>query len=144
MIDFELKDEWDGWTGITIPDDMKIQLQTADTTHEMQISLMKLLELYGHTVHHKPCKLTVGTGSSIEIIDENDHIWLKKYPMKIRTTFEDLQESLEPLLRQIFIKKDEREGPNEREDSIGYAQKKVQESNVEYDVKGLYRRLTET
>jgi bifunctional DNA-binding transcriptional regulator/antitoxin component of YhaV-PrlF toxin-antitoxin module len=143
MIDFELKDEWDGWSGIAIPDDMNVQLQTADTTHEMQISLMKLLELYGYTVHQKPCVLTVGTGSSIEIVDENDHIWLKKYPLKIRTTFEDLQESLEPLLRQVFIKKDEQEGANEREDSISYAQKKVQESDVEYDVNELYQRLTE-
>lgn len=54
MIEFKLKDEWDGWSGIAIPDDMSVQLQTADTTHEMQISLMKLLELYGYSVHQKP------------------------------------------------------------------------------------------
>lgn len=142
MIEFELKDEWDGWSGIAIPDDMKIQLQTANTTHEMQISLMSLLELYGHTVHQKPGKLTVGTGSSIEIVCEGDHIRLKKYPLNIRTTFEDLQKSLESLLRQAFIRKDEREGPSEREDGISYAQKKVRENDIAYDVNELYCQLT--
>lgn len=143
MIDFELKDEWDGWSGIAIPDDMDVQLQTADTSHEMQISLIRLLELYGLAVHRKSGEMTVGTGSSVEIIDENNHIRLKKYPLNIRTTFEDLEESLELLLRQVFIRKDEREGPNEREESIRYAEKKLQENDIDYDVKALYRRLTE-
>lgn len=143
MIDFELRDEWDGWSGIAIPDDMSVQLRTTDTTHEMQISLLKLLELYGYSVHQKPCKLTVGTGSSIELVDENEYVWVKKYPLKVRTTFKELQEDLEPLLRDVFVKKDEREGATEREESISYAQKKVQERDIEYDVKELYRSLTE-
>ncbi|MFC7079372.1 hypothetical protein [Halorussus caseinilyticus] len=83
MIDFELEDEWDGWSGIAIPDDMSVQLRTVNTTHEMHISLLKLLELYGYSVHQKPCQLTVGTGSSIEIVDENEYVWVKKYPLKI-------------------------------------------------------------
>lgn len=141
MIDFELKEEWSGWTGIAIPDDLDVQIQTSDTTHKMQISLIKLLHFYGCTMNEEECSLTVGTGSSLKLVKENDRVWLKKYPLNIRTTFEELQASLEPLIRQIFIKKNKRDGESEREEGIRYAQERMQEEGVEYDVKALYCRL---
>ena len=142
MIDFELKDEWSGWAGIAIPDDMAVQIQTSDTAHKMHISLMKLLHFYGCVINEEECNLTVGTGSSIKLVREDNHVWLKKYPLNIRTTFEELQARLEPLLRQIFIKKDKQDGGSEREDSLIYARGRLQENGIEYDVKGLYHRLT--
>lgn len=141
MVDFELKDEWSGWAGITIPDDITVSIQMSDTTHKMQISLMKLLHFYGCAMNEEECNLTVGTGGSLKLVKENDHVWLKKYPLKIRTTFEELQSGLEPLLRQVFIKKNERDGGSKREESIRYAQERVQEKDTEYDVKALYCRL---
>jgi hypothetical protein len=142
MIELELIDEWDGWSGIAVPDDMTVEIQTDDTTAEMQISLLKLLELYGCILHQKPRKLTIGTGSSVEITDEDEYVRLTKYPIEVRTTFDALQQSLDRLLRQVFARKDEREGLEERGKAFRYAEKKLRENDLEYDVETLYQRLS--
>ena len=141
MIEFKLDSEWGGWSHAAIPDDVEMTIRTSDTTHHMEISLTSLMELYGYVVHEKECDMVVGTGDFIEIIAENGYVRFRKPPLNIRTTFEELEDKLELLLRDVFEAKDNREHVGNREEQLESTQRKLQKKEIEYDVKKLYRRL---
>lgn len=143
MIEFELESEWGGWDHISIPDDMEVVLRTSNTEHHMQISLASLLELYGHVVHRQSCDMVVGTGDFIEITLENDHVQFRKPPLTIRTTFEELETSLESLIKEAFKEKSDREDTGSRAEAIRSAQMKTKEKGIGYDIEELYTKLME-
>lgn len=140
MIEFELISEWGGWEHIAIPDDMEVVLKTTDTEHRMEISLASVLELYGYVTNRQSCDLVIGIGSFIEITPENSHVRFRKPPLDIRTTFDELEESLEPLIRETFEAKSS--GPNDRShvEPIQNIQKKLEQKNIGYDVEKLYNQ----
>lgn len=82
--------------------------------------------------------MVVGTGDFIEIVSTDNHVRFRKPPLNIRTTFEELESSLEPLIHKTFEEKDSSSSPEERTEAIKSVQKKIEKKGVGYDVKGLY------
>ncbi|MFC4549693.1 MULTISPECIES: hypothetical protein [Halorussus] len=142
MIKFDLENEWDGWSGIGIPDDLTVKIRTASESHVLETSLMGLFELYGYVLHEEPGELLVGTGSTIRIIGDDSGVIFEANRLSVQTTFGELRENLKQLLREVFAAKDVREGPDEREDAIRYAEKQVHDKGIGYDVGVLYEQLT--
>lgn len=143
MIQFELENEWGGWDHAAIPDDMEITVRTADSDKRAEISLVALLELYGHVLHRKQCDIVIGTGDFIEIVRKNDRILFRTPPLDIQTTFEELEANLEPLIREVFKAKDDRTGVESRDEQLEYVQKKLEKKGIRYDLTVLYQRPTD-
>lgn len=143
MMEFELESEWGGWDHISIPDDMEVLLRTSNTEHSMQISLASLLELYGYVVHRQSCDMVVGTGDIIEISLEDNHIRFRKPPLDIRTTFDELEITLESLIQEAFKEKSAESDMESRTEAIRSVQKRIEEKDIGYNIEELYAKLVE-
>lgn len=143
MIEFTLESAWGGWDETSIPDNLEITLRTNDTTHQMEASLRELLELYGMALHEREGTITVGTGKYIELERCNDVIRFRKPPLDIRTTFEELQDALEPLLAATFEAQDKNGKQDMRAEQLTHEQQRLRRHEIEYDVQALYNRFSE-
>jgi hypothetical protein len=141
MIEFELKDIYEGWKHSTIPDNLVVELRIPSTTHEFQASLRELLELYGMVLNEREGTMGIGTGKFIELESKGKYMRFNKPPINFRTSFEELQDALEPLLAEVFRAHDRKGDQDLRAQKLEALQKWLHRRNVEYDVKELYERL---
>lgn len=141
MIEFQLDRAFGGWQDTSTPDNLEITVTANGTTHQMEASLRELLQLYGATLHSEEVQVVVGTGSTVQLVEKNGWLRFKKYPLDVRTTYDELQEALENLIKQVFQVKNQKGSAEEREDQLAYLEAWLEKQDVGFDVNELYRKL---
>lgn len=143
MIDFELKGASNWWI-VTIGgslDDIQIRIQINHGDPFLTfISLQELLELYEISIFETPTERRGRTYTDrYEIIEKNNDIIVKSLvnDWEATTTYEELRDSLEKLLSEIFNSLDKSSEPTEREEGLEYIN-----TQFKVDVKSLYNRLS--
>jgi hypothetical protein len=143
---FELRDAWRGWRHATTPDNLKVEFTLEGTTRCIDCSVELLLEFYGYVIHGEPCHLIGGSGTALEIDEEPTDVRFRiNYSVDAHTTYEELEEELVPLLREVFDMHDRlgQEGfaGDRREAALERVQERVERAGVAYDVRECYDRL---
>lgn len=142
-IDLELEDVYLGWEGSSLSDDLKIVLRTDNTTHEMTASLRELLRLYYYVSNKESCDLPIGTGKSIHVKQHGSFIKLRKPPLDLQTTFDELESALETLLAEIFTQKDRMSEAETRKAELNYLLKYLDDKGERLDIYEIYDSLSE-
>lgn len=141
MIEFELEEASAGWKFSGIPDNLVVIVRTSDTKHRMQTSLRDLLLLYDTVLKNKEESIVTGTGHTIKLVEDGDFVMFNKYPLSIRTTYDQLQSALEPLLGEVFEVQDAKSTTDERKRSMQELNNTLQSKNSEIDIIELYKKL---
>lgn len=141
-IEFELENVYLGWEDVSLSDDLRIVLRTNQTTHKMTGALRELLRLYYYASQGLECDLPVGTGQMIHIDHIDGDLRLRKPPRHILTNTEELTTSLESLLANVFLEKDQISNSETRVEKLEYLSTWLADHDAEFDVKGLYQQLT--
>jgi ribosomal 50S subunit-associated protein YjgA (DUF615 family) len=87
--------------------------------------------------------MTIGTGKFIELESKGKYVRFNKPPINFRTSFEELQDALEPLLAEAFQAHNQKGDQDRRAEELEYLQKWLRRKDVEYDVRELYESLSE-
>lgn len=143
-IDLTLRDVYAGWEDVATPDDLEIVLETYNTTHIMHASLREILRLYYYTSKERACNLGIGTGQTIEIEPHEGHIRLKKSPLDVVTTFENVRSEIESILSDVFDEKDKVSSESSRDEQLSYLHRHLVDQNENIDLQRLYEKLTGT
>lgn len=145
MIEFELCSAWDGWEMSWLPDNLTVECRTADESRKYNASLRNICEMYGYAHHQKSGGDFFGTGGRFKI-SENDSggITFKFGAQVTQTTYRELAEELESLMRAVFREQDrinaeDSDRDERREKALAEMTDKVSRYGVAFDVEQCYR-----
>lgn len=144
MVEFALRRVLDvaDWVSVTsgmAPDEIEYVIQAPRGDEiERSDSLVVLTKLYG-CAYRKTSSKEYPAPETYAVVEKGDRIEIGRWDMDkpIVTTYEELRESLEELLADVFAELDANSGADERREAIAYMN-----DHSGLDFRELYERLT--
>lgn len=104
MIEFCLQNIYDGWQSVRSPDNIEFTVRMSEShSFDVFASILELAQLYEKIRAREECDMMIGTGNIIQIQTAGEGVIFrfdKQY--ETSTTFDDLENSIEQLLQNLF------------------------------------------
>lgn len=143
MTSFQLVNSTFGWQGAGIPDDLTVVVSETGSQRELYISLRDLLIAYGYLLNGIEEERGFGSNVLIDFRPEENAVTVHSGSFHGELEFAEAEREFKTLLQDIFYLFDEMDGSSDRNPQLTAIQSAIRGTDVEYDVKGLYRRLTQ-
>src|SRR6056297_742265 len=104
MIEFCLQNIYDGWQSVRSPDNIEFTVRLSESqSFEVFASIVELAELYKKVRAEEECDMMIGTGNIIQIETAGEVVIFRfDEQYETVTTFDDLENSIEQLLQNLF------------------------------------------